>query len=77
MKILPEKVFVLADAEKSELMVVMEGFRMTLTGDEAHVLRDGLTQGLTKLIQQSGSRSTPLVALSPTGVPEAKRTGSN
>jgi hypothetical protein len=45
-KILPEKVFVHSDHAKRELIVVMEGFRITLLAEEAEALRDALICGL-------------------------------
>lgn len=49
MKILPERVTVLANTEKCELTVVMDGFRMTLSGDEARALNHALAQGMKQL----------------------------
>jgi hypothetical protein len=49
MKIVPEKVSVIANVEAAQLTVIMEGFRMTLSKGECEVLRDGLTQGLRQL----------------------------
>jgi hypothetical protein len=46
MKILPEKVFVHPDRAKRELIVVMEGFRITVNAEEAEALRDALIYGL-------------------------------
>jgi len=49
MKIVPEKVFVQPNAETSELLVVMDGFRLTLSKSEGEALRDGLSLGIKKL----------------------------
>jgi hypothetical protein len=49
MKIVPEKITVLADAAQGELTVLMEGFRFCLSGDEAQALVDALAQGVRLL----------------------------
>ncbi len=75
MKILPERVFVLADAEKREVTVVMEGFRLTMSVEEAQALRDGLAQGLRQLTpDQAGSRSAAaIIGLHASAAVEANR----
>jgi hypothetical protein len=63
MKILPERVTVLANTEKCELTVVMDGFRMTLSGDEARALNHALSQGMKQLFpDQPGSYPAPVLA---------------
>lgn len=49
MKVIPEKVFVQLNAAASELVVIMDGFRLTLSKSESEALRDGLTFGLKRL----------------------------
>jgi hypothetical protein len=49
MDVVPEKVFVLPNLEAAQLVVVMEGFRLTLSKRESEALRDALTQGLKQL----------------------------
>lgn len=49
MKIVPEPVTVLAHPEKGELMILMDGFRLTLTGDEVRALQTALAKGMSQL----------------------------
>ncbi len=56
MKIIPERVTVLSDVEKSELTILMEGFRITLSGEEARALGYALTQGVKQLYPETGTR---------------------
>ncbi|MGO8915148.1 MAG: hypothetical protein ACLQJR_04505 [Stellaceae bacterium] len=49
MDVVPEKVFVQPNVEAAQLVVVMEGFRLTLSKRESEALRDGLSQGLKQL----------------------------
>lgn len=62
MKIIPEKVFVQPNAAACELVVIMDGFRLTLSKSESESLRDGLTFGLKRLEQTAGEsrRPTPI-----------------
>jgi len=58
MKIIPERVTVLPDVEKGELTILMEGFRITLSGEEARALGYALTQGVRQLYpDHSGART--------------------
>jgi hypothetical protein len=77
MKIVPEKVFVQPNLETAELVVVMDGFRLTLSRSESETLRDGLSLGLKKLDPTSGdSRRPALVGTGEgEGRPEARRMG--
>jgi hypothetical protein len=59
MKIVPEKVFVQPNVETAELVVVMEGFRLTLSKSECEALRDGLALGLRKLESGPGEFRRP------------------
>ena len=77
MKILPERVFVLPDLAKHELTVVMDGFRMTLSGDEARALRDGLDQGMKKLGDSRTAQSADIIGLTSGGAQDTKRAGSD
>ena len=44
MKIIPERVTVIPDAQRNELTVIMEGFRLTLSAEEARALSYALVQ---------------------------------
>jgi hypothetical protein len=59
MKVVPEKVFVQPNATASELLVVMDGFRLTLSKSEGEALRDGLTHGLNRLEAGPGEPRRP------------------
>lgn len=77
MKILPERVYVQPDAAKQELTVVMDGFRMTLSGDEARALRDGLDQGMKKLGDSRNVPTADIIGISSGAAQDAKRAGSD
>lgn len=63
MKIVPEKVFVHANHDTSQLTVVMEGYRLTLSKPECEALRDGLNNGLKQLdLTSPETRRTPFTA---------------
>ena len=62
MKIVPEKVFVHANPETGEMVVVMDGFRLTLSRSEGELLRDGLDQGLKQLPALSAKKLTVMPA---------------
>ncbi len=49
MKVVPERLTVLADRANEELTVLMEGFRLTLTGAEARWLCGVLDDGVRRL----------------------------
>ncbi len=49
MKIIPERVTVIPDAQRNELTVIMEGFRLNLSGEEARALSYALAQGVKQL----------------------------
>ena len=66
MKILPERVFVHADSSKREFTVVMEGFRMTLSTEEAQALKDALAQAL-KEAAAGETRPPHIIGLTGTG----------
>lgn len=59
MKVVPEKVFVQPNAEAAQLVVVMEGFRLTLSKTESEALRDGLNLGLKQLDLTVGEPRRP------------------
>jgi hypothetical protein len=78
-KIIPERVTVIPDAQRNELTVIMEGFRLTLSAEEARALSYALVQGSRQLSGESPARpfasalppapaSRPVAA---SGVPEA------
>ncbi|HUC69512.1 MAG TPA: hypothetical protein VMA53_29100 [Stellaceae bacterium] len=48
-KIIPERVTVIPDAQRNELTVIMEGFRLNLSGEEARALSYALAQGVKQL----------------------------
>jgi hypothetical protein len=48
-KIIPERVTVIPDAQRNELTVIMEGFRLTLSAEEARALSYALVQGAKQL----------------------------
>jgi PAS domain S-box-containing protein len=49
MNIVPERAAVVADKEGDELTVLMDGFRIVLTKNEAHALASALSRGLDQL----------------------------
>ena len=49
MKIIPERVTVIPDPQRNELTVIMEGFRLTLSTEEARTLSYALVQGIKQL----------------------------
>lgn len=57
MKIVPERVTVIPDAQRNELTVIMEGFRLSLTGEEARALSYALVQGVKQLSPQEPARA--------------------
>ena len=59
MQVIPEKVFVQPNTDAAELVVVMDGFRLTLSRHEGEALRDGLTLGLKKLELAAGESRRP------------------
>lgn len=65
MKIIPERVTVIPDAQKNELTILMEGFRLTFSAEEARTLGYALMQGIKQL--PDGARS--LMAPPPPGFP--------
>ena len=62
MKIIPERVTVLPDMEKGELTILMEGFRITLSGEEARALGYALTQGVRQLYPDHSAVRPPAAA---------------
>ncbi len=56
MKIIPERVTVIPDAQRNELTVIMEGFRLTLSAEEARALSYALVQGAKQLAAEPGPR---------------------
>jgi hypothetical protein len=75
MKVVPEKVFVQPNTEAAELVVVMDGFRLTLSRNESEALRDGLTSGLKKLELSAGELRRPALigSVDDDARPEARR----
>ena len=59
MRIIPEKVFVHADTKTGEMVVVMDGFRLTLSRSEGELLRDGLDCGLRQLSSPADDTRRP------------------
>lgn len=57
MKIIPERVTVIPDAQRNELTVIMEGFRLTLSAEEARALSYALVQGTKQLTGEPLARS--------------------
>ncbi len=49
MKIIPERVTVIPDSQRNEITVIMEGFRLTLSTEEARTLSYALVQGIKQL----------------------------
>lgn len=78
MDVVPEKVFVQPNVEAAQLVVVMEGFRLTLSKRESEALRDGLTQGLKQLDLVPGEPRRPalLGVAEPDARPEPRRIGA-
>ena len=78
MKIIPERVSVLPNAEAAQLTVIMDGFRMTLTRTECEALRDGLTQGLKHLDLVTPDTRRPVLVGPSSGevAPDSRRMGS-
>ncbi|HUJ99617.1 MAG TPA: hypothetical protein VLV85_15310 [Stellaceae bacterium] len=79
MQVIPEKVFVQSNPEAAELVVVMDGFRLTLSRHEGEALRDGLTLGLKKLELASGEPRRPALIGSSEDATrmESRRVGSS
>jgi hypothetical protein len=73
MRIIPEKVFVHADARTGEMVVVMDGFRMTLNRSEGELLRDGLDHGLKQLSAAAEDSRRPALAGADFEKPEPKK----
>lgn len=59
MKIIPERVTVIPDAQKNELTIIMEGFRLTFSAEEARTLSYALTQGIKQLPESARSLVSP------------------
>ena len=57
MKIIPERVTILPDAARNELTVIMEGFRLTLSAEEARMLSYALVQGAKLLSAEVATAS--------------------
>ena len=59
MEIIPERAAVFSDPEKDELTILMDGFRIALSGSEARALSYALSRGLEKagFYQSNGSMS--------------------
>ncbi|HWI26561.1 MAG TPA: hypothetical protein VN668_06290 [Stellaceae bacterium] len=79
MRIIPERVTVIPDAQRSELTVIMEGFRLSLGAEEARALSYALVQGLKQLSEAPGPRAffsgTPVAsAHGPSTAPAAQET---
>src|SRR6185312_1520041 len=57
MEIIPERAAVFSDPEKDELTILMDGFRIALSGSEARALGSALSRGLENigLYQSNGS----------------------
>jgi len=53
MKVIPEEITVLADPAQSELTILMEGFRFSLTAEEALALTEALLQGMRQLDKEA------------------------
>jgi hypothetical protein len=64
-KIIPERVTIIADAQKNELSIIMEGFRLTFSVEEARTLSYALVQGIKQLPE--GAR--PLMPAASPGFP--------
>jgi hypothetical protein len=65
-KIIPERVTVIPDAQRNELTVIMEGFRLSLSGEEARALSYALAQGVKQL-----SPAEPTARAFPSGTSSA------
>jgi hypothetical protein len=49
MKIIQERVTIVSDASKNELAIIMGGFRLTISAEEARTLSYALMQGIRQL----------------------------
>jgi hypothetical protein len=82
-KIIPERVTVFPDAPRNELTVIMEGFRLTLTVDEARSLSYALAQGVKLLPAETGARpfmpapSSPSSPHKPAAAPFGQETATS
>ena len=67
------------EPDTDELVVVMDGFRLTLSRHEGEALRDGLTLGLKKLELASGEPRRPALIGSSEDATrmESRRVGSS
>jgi hypothetical protein len=75
-KIIPERVTVIPDAQRNELTVIMEGFRLTLSAEEARALSYALVQGSRQLSGEPVARpfaspAPAAPAFKPVGAPGA------
>jgi len=59
MRIVPERVTVIPNAQSNELSVIMEGFRLTLNAEEARTLSYALVQGMKQLSDPAGRAFLP------------------
>jgi PAS domain S-box-containing protein len=60
MEIIPERAAVFSDPEKDELTILMDGFRIALSGSEARALTSALSRGLESIgFYQSNGSMTP------------------
>jgi hypothetical protein len=74
MKIIPERVTVIPDAQRNELTVIMDGFRLTLSSEEARTLSYALMQGAKQL--PDGVAARPFIAGPSTIAPHGSATAS-
>ena len=73
LKIIPERVTVVANAQGTELTVIMDGFRLTLDAEDARTLGDALMRGAKQL---PGGARPFMKAASPSLLPKTSTTPS-
>lgn len=66
MNIVSERVTVVANMTKSELTILMQGFRIVLTGDECRAVGNALAEGMKRLYPELSCVRVPsTVGISP------------
>jgi PAS domain S-box-containing protein len=72
MDIVPERAAVFSDPEKDELTILMDGFRIALSGSEARALGSALSQGLERFGFYHYSGSVPAHEPNPLARPDRR-----
>lgn len=62
MKVLRERISFVSDAARGELALFLEGFRVTLSGEEARLLAEVVARGLKELYPDAPDGREPEIA---------------